>query len=143
MSDDKERNMSDDLVKRLLAVEWSVTGEPCADGNVDETCAKEAAYRIGELEAKLAKAVDALEKLARLGNGDHYGNSEDNTIARAALATAQQDAPSLVIAIPRRLVPEVLQWMEDEIAAWPLETAYQNDLAKARCDILAMIGGKP
>jgi hypothetical protein len=41
---------------------------------------------IEELEDKLAKAVDALEKLARLGNGDYYGNSEGNTIARAALA---------------------------------------------------------
>jgi hypothetical protein len=39
-----------------------------------------------ELEAKLAKAVEALEKLARLGNGDRYGNSDGNMIARAALA---------------------------------------------------------
>ena len=56
--------MSDDLVKRLRAVEWSVNGEPCAEGNVDETCAKEAADRIEELEAKLAKAVEALERIA-------------------------------------------------------------------------------
>jgi hypothetical protein len=42
--------------------------------------------RIEELEAKLAKAVEALEKLARLGNGDRYGNSDGNTIARTTLA---------------------------------------------------------
>lgn len=28
---------------------------------------------------------DALERLARLGNGEHYGNSEGNRIAQAAL----------------------------------------------------------
>jgi hypothetical protein len=31
----------------------------------------------------------ALEKLARLGNGGHYGNSEGNTLARAAIAKAE------------------------------------------------------
>jgi len=30
--------------------------------------------------------VEALEKLARLGNGDLYGNSDGNMIARTALA---------------------------------------------------------
>ena len=44
------------------------------------------ADRIEELEAKLAKAVETLEKLARLGNGDRYGNSDGNMIARATLA---------------------------------------------------------
>jgi len=39
-----------------------------------------------ELKAKLAKAVETLEKLARLGNGDRYGNSDGNMIARATLA---------------------------------------------------------
>ena len=33
-----------------------------------------------------AGLVEALEKLARLGNGDKYGNSEGNFIAQAALA---------------------------------------------------------
>jgi len=45
-----------------------------------------AELRIKELEAKLAKAVETLEKLARLGNGDRYGNSDGNMIARATLA---------------------------------------------------------
>lgn len=44
------------------------------------------ADRIEELEAKLAKAVAALDKLARLGNGEKFGNSDGNMIARAALA---------------------------------------------------------
>ena len=33
-----------------------------------------------------AELVEALEKLARLGNGDQYGNSDGNMIARTALA---------------------------------------------------------
>jgi len=48
--------------------------------------AKEAEAYAAELEAKLAKAVETLEKLARLGNGDRYGNSDGNMIARATLA---------------------------------------------------------
>jgi len=43
-------------------------------------------YRIEELETKLEEAVESLEKLARLGNGDLYGNSDGNMIARATLA---------------------------------------------------------
>ena len=42
--------------------------------------------RIAELEAQLAELREALEKLARLGNGDRYGNSEGNVIAQNALA---------------------------------------------------------
>jgi len=45
-----------------------------------------ALVEIDELKAKLAKAVEALEKLARLGNGDLYGNSDGNMIARTTLA---------------------------------------------------------
>jgi len=48
--------------------------------------AKEAEAYAAELEAKLEKAVETLEKLARLGNGDRYGNSDGNMIARATLA---------------------------------------------------------
>jgi hypothetical protein len=39
-----------------------------------------------ELEAKLAKAVGGLEELARLGNGDRYGNSFGNLIAQKYIA---------------------------------------------------------
>ena len=34
--------------------------------------------------------VDALEVLAKLGNGNEYGNSEGNQIAQAALAKAKE-----------------------------------------------------
>ena len=48
------------------------------------------ADRIEELEAKLAKAVGSLEKLARLGNGDHpYRHG--NIIARSTLAELKGD----------------------------------------------------
>ena len=42
--------------------------------------------RLHEVNQEL---VEALEKLARLGNADQYGNSEGNTIAQAALAKAR------------------------------------------------------
>jgi|DEB0MinimDraft_6_1074348.scaffolds.fasta_scaffold06150_8 hypothetical protein len=44
-----------------------------------------------EYEHRLAKAVEALEKLARLGNGDLYGNSDGNMIARTTLAELKGD----------------------------------------------------
>jgi len=44
-----------------------------------------------EAEDKLAKAVEALEKLARLGNGDRYGNSDGNMIARTTVAELKGD----------------------------------------------------
>ena len=54
--------MSDDLVKRLRPLSWddidARIGVP-----IDETM-REAADRIEELEAKLVKAVEALEKSA-------------------------------------------------------------------------------
>lgn len=47
-----------------------------------------------EANARLIAAAPdllaALEKLARLGNGDQYGNSEGNMIARAAIAKVKQ-----------------------------------------------------
>ena len=44
------------------------------------------ADRIEELEAKLAKAVEGFEELARLGNGDCYGSSLGNMISKEYLA---------------------------------------------------------
>ena len=38
----------------------------------------------------------------------------------------------VTISIPARLVPEVVQWLEDEMNLWPEDTAYQSDLAEAR-----------
>jgi len=47
-------------------------------------CHKAAAElrRLHEVNTEL---LAALEKLARLGDGDHYGNSDGNMIARAAI----------------------------------------------------------
>jgi len=56
------------------------------DGKRAEDVTGELADRIEAMTAKLAKAVEALDRLARLGNGDRYGNSEGNVIARATLA---------------------------------------------------------
>ena len=39
-----------------------------------------------ELEAKMAMAVEGFEKIARLGNGDRYGNSDGNVIAQKYIA---------------------------------------------------------
>lgn len=68
--------MSDDLVKRLRDP-WFTNG--C------EAYQLEAANRIEELEAKLAKAVEALDKIARLSNGEKFGNSNGNMITRITL----------------------------------------------------------
>ena len=37
------------------------------------------------LQAQLTAKDEALEQLAKLGNGDYYGNSEGNVIAQVAL----------------------------------------------------------
>lgn len=51
--------------------------------------------KLQEEISKYAQAIEymknALERLARLGNGDQYGNSEGNTIAQAALNKWQSD----------------------------------------------------
>ena len=40
---------------------------------------------VAEHEVLTAKYRDDLEQLAKLGNGDYYGNSDGNMIARNAL----------------------------------------------------------
>ena len=49
-----------------------------------------AAAELRRLHEVNQELLAALEKLARLGNGEHYGNSEGNTIARAAIAKAER-----------------------------------------------------
>lgn len=49
---------------------------------------------LSKAEADKAVLVEALEKLARLGNGDNYGNSDGNCIAQAALAKVKGEALS-------------------------------------------------
>ena len=41
---------------------------------------------LADCAQNVMELVEALEKLARLGNGEHYGNSDGNMIARSALA---------------------------------------------------------
>ena len=45
----------------------------------------EASINLQYAEAENTRLKEALEKLARLGNGEHYGNSDGNMIAREAL----------------------------------------------------------
>jgi hypothetical protein len=48
-----------------------------------------AAAELRRLHEVNQELVAALEKLARLGNGEHYGNSDGNMIARAAIAKGE------------------------------------------------------
>ena len=51
-----------------------------------------AAAELRRLHEVNAELLAALEKLARLGNGETYGNSDGNMIARAAIAKAEGEA---------------------------------------------------
>jgi len=101
----------DALQERLRRIEWGVTGEPCAAGNVDETAALEADTAITALRAQLAEveaerdaAIASMTDAARkrgeaegkLAASEMAGVVEgwrDRAIkAEAALATARADA---------------------------------------------------
>lgn len=43
--------------------------------------------RLAEKDLEIMRLREALERLAKLGNGDRYGNSEGNEIAKQALST--------------------------------------------------------
>ena len=49
----------------------------------------EASQELRRLHEVNAELLEALEKLARLGNGERYGNSEGNVIARTAITKAE------------------------------------------------------
>jgi hypothetical protein len=49
-----------------------------------------AAAELRRLHEVNQELLAALEKLARLGNGEHYGNSDGNMIARAAIAKGEK-----------------------------------------------------
>jgi len=49
-----------------------------------------AAAELRRLHEVNQELLAALEKLARLGNGEHYGNSEGNMIAREAIARGEK-----------------------------------------------------
>ena len=63
---------------------WDVWGR-IADENQDDE--SEIPYIRADIVDEL---VEALERLARLGNGNNYGNSIGNEIARAALAKLEE-----------------------------------------------------
>jgi hypothetical protein len=56
------------------------------EGNWDRQYGKQAATELRRLHQVNAELLAALDKLARLGNGDRYGNSIGNTIAQEAIA---------------------------------------------------------
>lgn len=78
-SDDLERDMQDRQSCRVCGRTCSSTVGVCRS----PVCTSALVER---LEQQLAALREALEKLARLGNGDRYGNSEGNVIAQNALA---------------------------------------------------------
>jgi hypothetical protein len=58
--------------------------------NANQQKIAQAAAELRRLHESNTELLSALEKLARLGNGDHYGNSDGNMIARAAIAKAER-----------------------------------------------------
>ena len=56
-----------------------------ATGDAHQRDIEQAAAELRRLHEVNAELLEALEKLARLGNGERYGNSEGNVIARAAV----------------------------------------------------------
>jgi hypothetical protein len=79
--------------KSWFAFEIGATAEEDPDawelyGHEFLTQAQAALTECGALEC-----LEALEKLARLGNGEHYGNSDGNMIAREAITKVYGSAP--------------------------------------------------
>ena len=60
-----------------------------ATGDAHQRDIEQAAAELRRLHEVNAELLEALEKLARLGNGERYGNSEGNVIARTAIAKAE------------------------------------------------------
>lgn len=102
--------MSDDLIKRLEEYREFSEGSAGASYEPVDVCVEAADYikqlkqelsicrmaqvvmgnTVAETENQLAKATEALQKLARLGNGNEYGNSDGNMIARRVLAELEK-----------------------------------------------------
>ena len=64
--------------------------ELIAERDIDEQRIADLMAQIGEVAKQRDELLAALEKLARLGNGDQYGNSDGNMIARAAIASVKE-----------------------------------------------------
>ena len=56
-----------------------------ATGDAHQRDIEQAADELRRLHEVNQELLEVLEKLARLGNGERYGNSEGNVIARAAV----------------------------------------------------------
>jgi hypothetical protein len=108
----------DALQERLRRIEWGVTGEPCAAGNVDETAALEADTAITALRAQLATArPDAMREAAEAANEANslelalHGPAKIVERILALIDTPTPSAPS-----PEAVARAALQWV-----AWHLE----------------------
>jgi len=77
--------MSDIAKEWASILHFARTGKEYNKTTPNMEAAIYAGDRIAKLEAENAKLREALEVLAKLGNGDHYGNSDGNCIAIAAL----------------------------------------------------------
>lgn len=77
---------------RIAQSEWP-PAQNCEYGTAEYIAAcnpaamREVLDHIAKQATEIARLRAVLEKLARLGNGDSYGNSIGNDIARAALTT--------------------------------------------------------
>ena len=60
-----------------------------ATGDAHQRDIEQAAAELRRLHEVNQELLETLEKLARLGNGERYGNSEGNVIARTAIAKAE------------------------------------------------------
>lgn len=78
-------------IKKVLERESGDDGDGIRIVNVCEIESALSRYRPVDDSA----LVEALEKLARLGNGSEYGNSEGNRIAQEALARHKEGTPSV------------------------------------------------
>lgn len=86
---------------------------------VCHTCLKEAKKRgeqkrLDDLKSENARLVSSLEKLACLGNGSHYGNSDGNVIAQRALGLNPSEVYS-------QIAPRTLNMEGDRMAVLATE----------------------
>jgi hypothetical protein len=85
----------DALDARLRRIEWGVTGEPCADGNVDETAAIEAADTIAALVAGVERfraQVDRLNFTVLLAHAIEDGAISGDYLARFESALEEMNS---------------------------------------------------
>ena len=80
--------LADKYAERYHDYRMRATHETEHDLKVFRNALESELRRLHEVNAEL---VEALEKLARIGNGDQYGNRIGNVIAQEALRKAQGD----------------------------------------------------